>query len=308
MRWYRNLIAQKWDYSDRATRRGRPPLTQETVDMVLDLLEENPTWGDDSISNRCANVGIEVSPSSVRAIRHRYGIPPAPERQKTGDWARFIQATWPGLAAMDFTTVETLDPETNELTTLYVLFAMRVATREVHLVGITEHPNKAWMLQQARKLTDDFDGFFRDVTHCTIDNDRIFSKAFTAVLKDRGVKCVRTCVRTPNMNAHVERFMLTFTSEAMRWVVPRGEWHLRGVVREFLAYFHEERNHQGLGSAIIQPGPGVGRGEGEIRCRTRLGGALRYYPSGGGATFMRPTGLIGGRHEEAPVSIALTGA
>lgn len=55
MRWYGNLIAQTWDYSDQATRRGRPPLTQEAVDMGLGVLEKNPIWGDNTISNRHLN-------------------------------------------------------------------------------------------------------------------------------------------------------------------------------------------------------------------------------------------------------------
>jgi len=51
----------------------------------------------------------------------------------------------------------------------------------------------------------------------------------------------------------------------MRWVVPRSEWHLREVISEFLQHYHGERNHQGLGSAIIHPGAEVGRGEGHIQ-------------------------------------------
>ncbi len=241
------------------------------------MLTDNPTWGDDTVSNRCGNMGITVSAPAVRAIRKRYGIPPAPERQKPGSWARFLAATWPTLVAMDFTTVEVLDPTTNTLATYYVLFAMRLATREVNLVGITQHPTKAWMLQQARNATDDFDGFFRDVTHCIIDNDRSFSPAFIANLRDRHVKCRKTCIRAPNMNAFMERFMLTLKAESLRWTIPLGEGHLRGIINEFLAYYHAERNHQGLDEDIISPGPEVGRSEGQITCRERLGGTLRYY-------------------------------
>ncbi len=56
-----------------------------------------------------------------------------------------------------------------------------------------------------------------------------------------------------------------------------GEQSLRKAVQEFLRHYHEERNHQGLENKILERGDEVGRSEGEIQCRERLGGLLRYY-------------------------------
>ena len=56
-----------------------------------------------------------------------------------------------------------------------------------------------------------------------------------------------------------------------------GERALRNAVTQFLAHYHAERNHQGLGNRILEPGDEVGRHEGDIECRERLGGMLRYY-------------------------------
>ena len=55
-----------------------------------------------------------------------------------------------------------------------------------------------------------------------------------------------------------------------------GEGSLRKVIREFVAHYHLERNHQGLGNRLItaklsQPDTG------QIRRRQRLGGMLNYY-------------------------------
>ena len=52
---------------------------------------------------------------------------------------------------------------------------------------------------------------------------------------------------------------------------------LRNAVRQFLAYYHTERNHQSLDNKIIQAGDEIGRQHGGIKCRERLGGLLRYY-------------------------------
>ena len=56
-----------------------------------------------------------------------------------------------------------------------------------------------------------------------------------------------------------------------------GETMLRNSVREFLLYYHTERNHQGLKNRILTPGEEVGRVAGTIHCRERLGGLLKYY-------------------------------
>ena len=45
----------------------------------------------------------------------------------------------------------------------------------------------------------------------------------------------------------------------------------------FVNHYHEERNHQGLDNQLIDPAQDVGHGYGQIRCRERLGGILRYY-------------------------------
>jgi hypothetical protein len=56
-----------------------------------------------------------------------------------------------------------------------------------------------------------------------------------------------------------------------------GEKMFRHAVNEFVRHYHAERNHQGLDNKIIQPEPSVGNSEGEIACRERLGGLLKYY-------------------------------
>jgi putative transposase len=56
-----------------------------------------------------------------------------------------------------------------------------------------------------------------------------------------------------------------------------GESSQRRAVRQLLEYYHAERNHQGLGNRLINADTEVGRRAGEVHCRERLGGVLRYY-------------------------------
>jgi len=56
-----------------------------------------------------------------------------------------------------------------------------------------------------------------------------------------------------------------------------GEASLRNAIREFVEYYHHERNHQGLENRLIDPKLQVGSAEGSVECSERLGGMLRYY-------------------------------
>ena len=63
-------------------------------------------------------------------------------------------------------------------------------------------------------------------------------------------------------------------SECLSRVIPLGERHLRSLISEFLAHYHGERNHQGLGNRLIEPlVANTNSGKGVIRRRERLGGA-----------------------------------
>ena len=83
--------------------------------------------------------------------------------------------------------------------------------------------------------------------------------------------------RSPNLNAYAERFVRSIKEECLDRLVILSEGQLRHAIREYLAHYHAERNHQGLDSELIDPGREAGRVEGEVACRTRLGGLLRYY-------------------------------
>jgi putative transposase len=45
LRWHRELVAKKWDHSDKRKAVGRPRIRQVIVDSILRFARENPTWG-----------------------------------------------------------------------------------------------------------------------------------------------------------------------------------------------------------------------------------------------------------------------
>jgi putative transposase len=161
--------------------------------------------------------------------------------------------------------------------TCYVLFVMEVATRGVHFAGCTPNPDEPWMKQIAKNITDPFDRFLFGKRYLIVDRDRKFSDAFRKILKDEGVESARLPPRSPNVNPHIERFMRSIKEECLLQMIFFGETMLRTAIGQFLEHYHSERNHQGLGNQLIEPGEEVGQSRGEVQCRERIGGLLRYY-------------------------------
>jgi hypothetical protein len=52
---------------------------------------------------------------------------------------------------------------------------------------------------------------------------------------------------------------------------------MQAAIGEYMAHYHEERNHQGLGNRLIRPQPRRAANAALIQRRSRLGGMLNYY-------------------------------
>ena len=107
LRWYRELVARKYDGS-KGRRAGRPPTKVEVAALVLQMARENPTWGYTRIRGALHNLGHEVARSTIQLILSDAGIEPAPERMRRGSWAAFLKAQLGAVAATDFFSVEVL--------------------------------------------------------------------------------------------------------------------------------------------------------------------------------------------------------
>ena len=117
----------------------------------------------------------------------------------------------------------------------------------------------------------------RQYSYLIHDRDPLFTEAFRRILKEAGVESIRLPAKSPNLNAYAERFVLSIRSECLNHMIVCGEEHLRRVVREYVAHYHAERHHQGLGGELIQPDARASRTRGRVIRSTRLGGLLSFY-------------------------------
>jgi len=205
--WHRKLIAQKYDGSSNR-RPGRPRTATEISNLVIRMAEENRSWGYRRIQGALANVGHVVARTTIADILKRHGIEPAPERSRKTTWKEFLKEFlkrhWDQIVATDFFTVEVWT--CTGLQRFVVLFFMDLSTRRVQVGGIASRANGLWMSQIARNLTDEVDGFFKDKRYLMHDRDPLYTKEFLSMLADSGIQSVKLPPRSPNLNAHAERF------------------------------------------------------------------------------------------------------
>ncbi len=276
LRWYRTLVAAKYDgTASRSTRAGRPPQTAEVEALIAQVARENPRFGYTRIRDVMAELGHELSRSTVRRILLEHGLEPAPERQRRPRWRDFLRAHWGAIAAADFFTVEVLT--WRGLVRYQVFFVIDLATRRVEIAGLTPAATGVWLQQVGRNLLDPEDGFLRRARFLILDRDPLYTAAFRRLLEESGVHVVRLPRCSPNLNAYAERFVRSIREECLARIVPLGERHLRHAIAEYLAHYNHERHHQGLGGRLIDPDETAGRTRGRVQCRQRLGGLLRYY-------------------------------
>jgi transposase InsO family protein len=217
-----------------------------------------------------------VSDQTVGNILKRHGLPPAPERKTTTTWKEFVRTHLDVLVATDFFTAEVWT--LGGLVTYYVLFFIHLGSRQVHVAGVTPHPNEAWMIQVARNVTMEEWGFLSPGQYLIHDRDGKYCPAFHQLIDAAGVTRVPLPPRSPNLNAYAERWVRSVKEECLSRLILFGEASLRHALTQYVEHFHHERNHQGKGNVLLFPTVSADSDcQGPIQCRERLGGLLKYY-------------------------------
>jgi len=197
------------------------------------LAEENQTWGAPKIHGELQKLGFVVSETSVgrylRSVRRRGD----PGKQ----WLTFLADHREVIAAFDFFTVPTA---TFKL--LYCFFVIEHSRRKILHFNVTRHPNAEWVVQQLREAFPEA-GRYRYVI---LDRDAKFDSSVLQFLEATGLEPKRTSIRSPWQNGIAERWVGSCRRELLDHVIPLNEEHLRRLVRDYVAYFHQDRIHDAL--------------------------------------------------------------
>jgi transposase InsO family protein len=245
-------------------------LSDELAGLVVRLGQENRSWGCVRIQGELRKLGIRLSATSIRRVLRRHGLGPAPRRGPT--WTEFLRTQAESVLATDFFTVDTVT-----LKKLYVLFVIELSTREVHILGISEHPTGAFVTQLVRNLVADLAERGRSVKFFVRDRDAKFTASFDEVLRSDHIRVIKTPVRAPRANAYAERWVRTVRAECLDQMLILGHGQLERVLCQYVSHYNRQRPHRTIdlevpaGSAAV-PVPTLA-----LRRHDVLGGLIHEY-------------------------------
>jgi transposase InsO family protein len=162
-----------------------------------------------------------------------------------------------------------------------VLVFIELATRQVHLAGITTNPTGAWATQQARNIIETVVERTEPIRFLIHDRDSKFTAAFDEVFRSEGIRTIRTPVRAPRANAFIERWIGTVRRECLDRILIVNRRHLERVLPVYVRHYNEHRPHRSLDQRppIEEPYPGSETDVALDRVRRRdvLGGLIHEY-------------------------------
>jgi transposase InsO family protein len=198
-------------------------MAAELVALVVRLGREIRSWGCVRTQAELRKLGIRVSARSIRRVLRRNGLAPVPRGGPT--WSEFLRAQAHSVLATDFFTGDTIS-----FKQLYVLFVIELSTREVHVLGVTEHPIGSWVTQVAGNLVSDLADQRRSIKFLIRDRDAKFIASFDEVFRSQGIRAIKVPGRSPRANAYTERWVRTNRTECLDWMLTFGRRHLERVL------------------------------------------------------------------------------
>lgn len=272
--------------------RGRPRTAEDVQRLILKMARETG-WGYTRIRGELKKLGITVSRGTVVNILKQAGLPTSPQRGER-TWGEFMKSHAETLWACDFVQQRVLTFK--GLRDAYFMVFINTTTRRVVATPSTLHPTAEWVAEQVELVAPAMCVGRRRCKVIMRDRDRKFGEPFDGALRAHRITPVQLPHCSPNLNAHVERFIQTLRRECLDKFIVLGTDHLDHLVEEFVEHYNTERPHSSLdsqtpaearpsrrsrqrqeASRLTRAGPEQPTPLSPIRCCTRLGGTLRHY-------------------------------
>jgi putative transposase len=231
VRWHRAGWRLYWRWRSNPGR-GRPKVSADVRALIRRISLDNPLWGAPRIHGELLKLGYDICESSIAKYMVRRSGPPSQT------WKTFIRNHVADIAAVDFFTVPTAT-----FRTLYVFVVLSLDRRHVSHFNVTTNPTADWTSLQ---LIQAFP-FDSAPKYLIRDRDGVYGQKVVETLDFLGIAQIVTAPRSPWQNGYCERVIGTIRRECLDHVIVLNENHLRRVLKEYLAYYHESRTHLGLG-------------------------------------------------------------
>lgn len=260
--WHRLGWQLYWRRKSRRRRPGRPIVEAEVRALIRRLSIENPLWGAPRIHGELLKLGYDVAEATVGKYMAKRPGPPSQS------WRTFLCNHITEIVAVDFVTVPTAT-----FRILYVFVVLSLDRRRIVHFNVTDSPTAEWTALQLVQAFP-FDTAPRYVIR---DRDGIYGEKVVAMLGALGIEQKVISYQSPWENGYVERVIGSIRRECFDHVILFGERHLRRVLREYVAYYHDSRTHLGLGKDAPEPRAIRPRDAGAVVSAPVLGGLHHRY-------------------------------
>jgi len=236
LRWHRGLFRLCWRHKSGQKNR-EPRLSQEVIDLIKQMAQENRQWGAERIRGELLKLGFEISKRTIQKYLDKF------RSSSTGSqtWNTFLKNQAQHIWACDFTTVHDL-----LFRPIFIFVIIELHTRRIIHVAVTRTPSDDWVAQQLREATS----WGQGPKYLIRDRDDKYGSHFTALLKATGIKAIKTPKRSPRANSICERFIGSLKRECLDHMLVLHRHQLHRLVREYVAYYNQARPHQGIEQQI----------------------------------------------------------
>jgi hypothetical protein len=121
---------------------------------------------------------------------------------------------------------------------LFVFVILEYPSRKIIQIGVTENPNRFWLIQQFRNCAISNHTFPKAMIH---DRDGIYGRWLPKILLEFGMKSIRTQVRSPWQNCYVERVNLSIKKEVLNRLIIVDESHARELCVAYQDFYNSYR-------------------------------------------------------------------
>jgi putative transposase len=262
IKWHRQGFKLYWRWKSRPGKPGRPPIDREIRDLIRRMSRENSTWGAPRIVSELALLGHDVAQQTVAKYMVRTRKPPSQT------WRTFLDNHVPDIAACDFFTVPTVT-----FRVLYVFIVLRHDRRQIVHFNVTTNPSAEWTAQQIVNASP-----YEEAPRFLLrDRDGIYGDYFQKRVQSLGIGEVPIAPRSPWQNPYCERIIGSIRRECLDHVIVLNEAHLKRILTEYFAYYHDSRPHLSLDRNSPTPREVEPPSQGEVISIRQVGGLHHRY-------------------------------
>ncbi len=220
---------------------GRPRLEASLSEAIIRIRKETG-WGYTKIVQALRLLGHTVARQTIKNVLIAARI-----CQEPGDhadtWSEFLRRHAATLWQCDFASKRKWT--ITGMVDLYFLVFIHIGSRRIWVSPCTANPTGEWTAQQARN----FDMFLQEENlPCTIvqrDRDAKYVRAFDDVFTGNGRTVKLTPVRSPNLQAFVERVIQTLKHEVLNAFCIVSERHMNHILAIGADWYNHRRGHTG---------------------------------------------------------------